>query len=118
MSGYWGTRMRRGVWTKNWHWYAANAARFGNFLAGNGFRTGAEIAQDNERESRKAMKAQGVTRAFRPVALRDPSPRGDGSVKPVRFDHLKKLGFRPVPLKSAGPKRAKLIKPTNLLRPR
>jgi hypothetical protein len=51
MSGYWGTRMRSGLWTRNWHWYAANAARLGNFFTGNGYRTGAEIAQDNERES-------------------------------------------------------------------
>ena len=36
MPSYWGTRMRRGVWTKNWHWYAANAARLANFFTGNG----------------------------------------------------------------------------------
>jgi|SRR5450759_3449655 len=66
MPVYWGTRMRRGVWTKNWHWYAANMARLANFFLGNGLRTGAQIAQDNE----KAMKAAGLRRVgFRSLTL-------------------------------------------------
>jgi hypothetical protein len=67
MPVYWGTRMRRGVWPKNWHWYAAMAARLFNLFIGNGLRTGAEIAQDKE----KAMKAAGLRRVgFRPSAPR------------------------------------------------
>jgi hypothetical protein len=73
MPVYWGTRMRRGMWTKNWHWYAAVAARLCNLFIGNGLRTGAEIAQDKE----KAMRAAGLRRVgFRPLTL--PSKRDDG----------------------------------------
>jgi hypothetical protein len=78
MPVYWGTRMRRGVWTKNWHWYAAMAARLCNSFMGNGLRTGAEIAQDKE----KAMRAAGLRRVgFRPLTL--PSKRDDRLLKPV-----------------------------------
>jgi hypothetical protein len=93
MSAYWGTRMRRGVWIKNWHWYAANAARLCNFFISNGLRTSAEIEQDNE----KAMKAAGLRRVgFRPSTL--PSKRGDGLVKPVSFgrvDEIRLFGSLP-----------------------
>ncbi len=99
----WGTRMRREVWTKNWHWYAAMAARLCNLFIGNGLSTGAEIARDNE----KAMRAAGLRRVgFRPLTL--PSKRDDGLLKPVSFGRangirLTQMKFRPAKL-SAYPK--------------
>ncbi len=96
MPVYWGNRMRRGVWTKNWHWYAAMAARLCNLFIGNGLRTGAEIAHDNE----KAMRAAGLRRVgFRPLTL--PSKRDDGLLKPVSFARVNGIRLTPMKLRPA-----------------
>jgi hypothetical protein len=49
---YWGTRWRRGLITKNWHWRVAMLNRFGNLFRGRGFRTEAEYYRDLERKQR------------------------------------------------------------------
>ena len=58
MRTYWGNRMRSGLWTKNYHWQAANWARLANFLLGNGFRTAAEVREDEDRKRRNEMRTK------------------------------------------------------------
>jgi hypothetical protein len=70
MSTYWSTRIRRGLWTKNYHWRAANWARLANFFMGRGLRTPAEIRLDQEKELRNQRSLQKETlRAGRPSQL-------------------------------------------------
>lgn len=56
---YWGTRWRRGILTKNWHWQAAMLARWGNWLLGRGFRTDAEYWRENKMEHRQGDDERG-----------------------------------------------------------
>ena len=69
MPTYWGSRMRRGLWTKNYHWQAANWARLANFLLGNGFRTAAELRENADRMRQKEMRPQGNTRISKNTRL-------------------------------------------------
>jgi hypothetical protein len=66
MTRYWSTRMRRGLWTKNYHWQAANWARWFNFLIGKGMKTEAELAQERNREFRKQISLQNAGRVPTP----------------------------------------------------
>ena len=99
MPGYWHTRMRRGLRTKNWHLYAASAARLCNLFMGNGLRTNAKIAQDNE----TAVKSQGLRRR---------TFRLDTLLNLARVDQLEVSGFRPTPSKArAASEQRKPIRP-------
>jgi hypothetical protein len=42
---YWGTRWRRGIITKNYHWRTSMYERYFNALCGKGFGTTAELAR-------------------------------------------------------------------------
>lgn len=45
---YWGTRWRRAIVTKNYHWRAAMQARWANWLLGRGFNINAEYSREAE----------------------------------------------------------------------
>lgn len=88
MPGFWATRMRRGLWTKNYHWRAAVFARVANFLLGRGHRTNAEIARD------KALLSYASRPSFRPEKLQK-----GGGVKPVTLSTQGNPSFRPSKLR-------------------
>jgi hypothetical protein len=48
---YWGTRWRRGIVTKNYHWEASMYGRYANLVSGNGFGTDAELARQQRRKT-------------------------------------------------------------------
>ncbi len=56
---HWGTRWRRGIISKNWHWRAAMLARWGNWLFGRGFKTDAECVRETQIQRRRAQNERG-----------------------------------------------------------
>jgi len=89
MAGYWSTRWRRGLVTRNYHWRAAMFNRWGNWLLGRGFKTDAELEGERDRDRKRRLSEIKIECLMCGKHFRRPSPL-DTSLRP----HKSPLGLR------------------------